>query len=117
MPEEAPQYGDGSEQARQRKLLESAGTGRRTDAPQPPTAQPPGPAPQPQPGGPVQPSPRQPLTPNDMRPGGPVFMQPKLAPPPSWRQQLRDWGQHPEANQIRRLSEKADAQLPKQPEQ
>ena len=51
-----------------------------------------------------------------MRPGGPVFMQSRLQPIPSWRQQLRTWADHPEANIIRRLSQRADAGMQK-PEQ
>ena len=63
---------------------------------------------------PVQPPPqRQPLTQQDMQPGGPVFMRPQFAPPPTWRAQLRAWAQHPEANVLRRLSQRADAGLNK----
>jgi hypothetical protein len=65
----------------------------------------------------VQPAPeRKPLTQADMQPGGPVFMQPRTEAIPSWRQQLRTWAQHPEANIIRRLSQRADAGM-KKPDQ
>ena len=109
MPEEAPQIGDGSALSAQRKRLESVGSPARGGAsvispgasPSPPQA--------PQQGPPVQPPPRQPLTQADMQPGGPVFMQPRTQAAPSWRQQLRVWAEHPEANAIRRLSKRADA--------
>jgi hypothetical protein len=108
LPEETPQFGEGTAFARDRKTLESAGSpSRQGGAPGPSGASP---AAQPQP--PIQPAPpRVPLTQEDMRPGGPVFMNPRTAPIPSWREQLRTWANHPEANIIRRLSQRADAGL------
>lgn len=117
MPNETPQIGDGSAAASNRKALESAGSSRQGGAPPsniPPQGAPPAPS-QGQP--PVQPPPRQPLNQNDMRPGGPVFMQPQMAPAPSWRQQLRTWAQHPEARVIRQLSQRADAGMKTKPPQ
>jgi hypothetical protein len=105
LPDESPEQGDQTEMARSRKELESQGSSRRGQAPPPQAAPPAQQAP------PVQPPPqRQPLTQQDMQPGGPVFMRPQFAPPPTWRAQLRAWAQHPEANVIRRLSQRADAQ-------
>jgi hypothetical protein len=114
MPEEAPQLGDGSSFKAQRSAYAQAGSPSQGGAP-PPTqgASPVGAAQQPQ--SPVQPPPpRTPFTEEDMRPGGPVFMQSRLQPIPSWRQQLRTWADHPEANIIRRLSQRADAGMKNQ---
>lgn len=111
MPGESPQFGEGSPMAAQKKALESQGTARGAQAQNQPQGA--GALPAGAPPAPVQPPPRTPLTPNDMRPGGPVFMQPRMAPAPSWREQLRLWAAHPDANLIRRLSQRADAGLPK----
>ena len=114
LPEEAPQLGDGTSFKAQQQAYAQAGPPSQGGAPQTSPGAPPAPQ-QGQP--PVQPAPeRKPLTAADMQPGGPVFMQPRTEPIPSWRQQLRTWAQHPEANIIRRLSQRADAGL-KQPEQ
>lgn len=115
LPAESPQFGEGTQMAAQRKAMESRGTARPAQAQNPQQGAVGSPTPGGAPPAPVQPPPRQPLTPADMRPGGPVFMQPRMAPAPSWRQQLRLWAAHPDANLIRRLSQRADAGLPKRP--
>jgi hypothetical protein len=114
LPNQTPQFGDGSAAMSNRKALESAGS---PGSPPSQGGAPPqtGASPAPQAAPPVQPPPRVPLNANDMRPGGPVFMQPQLAPAPSWRQQLRVWAQHPEARIIRQLSQRADAGLQTKP--
>jgi hypothetical protein len=112
LPEEAPQLGDGTSFKQQRSAYAQAGSPSQGGASMPSGASPAPPQGQGQ--TPVQPPPeRTPLTQNDMQPGGPVFMQPRTEPIPSWRQQLRTWANHPEANIIRRLSQRADAGLPK----
>lgn len=114
LPEEAPQLGDGSSLKAQQQQYATAGGQAPSQGGAPPPMQGPQGAP---PTPPVQPPPHQPLNANDMRPGGPVFMKPQFTPAPSWRQGLRTFANHPEANVIRRLSQRADAGLQTKPPQ
>ena len=114
MPAEAPQFGEGTQMAAQRKAMESRGTARPPQAQNQPQG-----AAAPPPGGtlpaPVQPPPRTPLTPQDLQPGGPVFSQPKFHPARPWRQDLRSMASHPDAGPaLAELRRRADAGLHKQ---